>query len=95
MTSKVSSTQRVQTLLEITLSLRVFEINDIFNLYSLHILWGLKIHQKCSIWNHFQDKCVIAFYAEIQDGHQKLAGKGFLQNVTSTLCRYPLGPNFY
>ena len=29
-TSKVSSTQRVQTLLEITLSLRVFQINDIF-----------------------------------------------------------------
>ena len=29
--SKVSSTQRVQTLLEITLSLRDFEINDIFN----------------------------------------------------------------
>ena len=29
--SKVSSTQRVQTLLKITLSLKVFEINDIFN----------------------------------------------------------------
>ena len=29
--SKVSSTQRIQTLLKITLSQRVFETNDIFN----------------------------------------------------------------
>ena len=42
--SKVYRTQRVQTLLEITLSLRVFEINDIFNFrqnsrYSADTLW--------------------------------------------------------
>ena len=35
-----------------------------------------------------------AFYAEIQDGHQKMAGKWFLQNVASTLCRNHAGPKF-
>ena len=48
--------------LEITLSLRVFEINDIFN-----------FHQN-SRWqpiSHSQDKCIFAFYVEIQDGRQK------------------------
>ena len=41
--SKVSSTQRVQTLLGITLSLRVFEINDIF-----------KFHQNLRWWPKFR-----------------------------------------
>ena len=57
--SKVSSTQKVQTLLEITLSLRVFEINDIFNFHQ-NSRWQPKFLS--------QDKCVIAFYTEIQDG---------------------------
>ena len=39
----------------------------------------------------FRDKQVFAFKAEIQDGHQKWAGKGFLQKVASRLCRYPVG----
>ena len=30
----------------------------------------------------------------IQDGHPKMAGKRFLQNAASTLCRYPAGPKF-
>ena len=59
---KVSTTHRVQTLLKITLSLRVFEINDIFN-FRQNSRWGPK---SCS-----KDKCVFAFYAEIQDGQQK------------------------
>ena len=59
--SKVSSTQRVQTLLKITLSLRVFEINDTFNFHQ-NSRWQPK--------SRSQDKCIFAFYAEIQDGHQ-------------------------
>ena len=50
--SKVSSTQRVQTLLEITLSLRVFEINDIFNFHQ-NSRWQPK--------SRSQDKSVFAF----------------------------------
>ena len=123
-------------MLEITLSLRVFEINDIFN-FRQNSRWQPK--------SRSQDKCVFAFYAEIQDDCQKwresdfcekspvhptdnlqvrnfveitlsrmvsqinvfcvLCRKSrwppknggkviFLQNVTSTLCRYPVGPKF-
>ena len=60
--SKVSSTQRVQTLLKITLPLRDFQINDIFH-FCQNSRWQPK--------SRSQDKCVFAFYAEIQDGHQK------------------------
>ena len=60
--SKVSSTQRVETLLEITLSLRVFEINDIFNFHQ-NSRWQPK--------SRSQHKCLFAFYTEIQDGRQK------------------------
>ena len=60
--SKVSSTQRVQTLLEITLSLRVFEINDSFNFHQ-NSRWQTK--------SRSQDKCIFAFYAEIQDGQER------------------------
>ena len=63
--SKVSCAQRVQTLLEITLSLRVFEINDTFNFHQ-NSRWQPK--------SRSQDKCIFAFYAEIQDGHQ-MSGK--------------------
>ena len=38
-------------------------------------LWGYSSDQKFqrnrSIMHHFRDKCVFAFYTEIQDGHQK------------------------
>ena len=68
--SNVCSTQRVQTLLEITLSLRDFEINDIF--YFCH-------NSRCQPKFYSQDKCVFAFYAEIQDGHQKWQQSNFCE----------------
>ena len=68
--SQVSSTQRVQTLLEITLSLRVFEINDIFNLCQ-NSRWQPK--------SRSQDKCAFVFYAEIQDGRQKWRQSDFCE----------------
>ena len=55
---------------EITLSLRDFEINNIFN-----------FHQN-SRWqpnSHSQDKCVFAFYAEIQDDCQKWRESDFYE----------------
>ena len=67
---EVCSTQRVQTLLEITLSLRVFEINDIFNFHQ-YSMWQPKSRSK--------DKCVFAFYAEIQDGRQKWRESDFCE----------------
>ena len=57
-------------MLEITLSLRGFEINDIFNFHQ-NSRWQPK---SCS-----QDKCVFAFYAEIQDGHQKWRQSDFCE----------------
>ena len=68
--SKVSSTQRVQTLLEITLSLRVFEINDFFN-FCQNSRWQPK--------SRSQDKFVFAFYAEIKDGRQKWQQSDFCE----------------
>ena len=67
--SKVSSTQMAQTLLEITLSLRVFEINDTFNFHQ-NSRWQPK--------SHSQDKWIFAFNVEIQDGHQ-MSGKWFCE----------------
>ena len=32
---------------------------------------GVNISANCSILQHFRDKCIFAFYVEIQDGHQK------------------------
>ena len=64
------STQRVQPLLETTLSLRVFEINDIFNFHQ-YSRWQPK--------SRSQDKCVFAFYAEIQDGRQKWQESDFCE----------------
>ena len=49
-------------MLKITLSLKVFEINDIFN-FCQNSRWQPK--------SRSQDKCVFAFYTEIQDGRQK------------------------
>ena len=66
--SKVSSTQRVKTLLEITLSLRVFEINDIFNFHQ-NSRWPPK--------SRSQDKCIFTFYAE--DGRQKWQQSDFCE----------------
>ena len=68
--SKVSSTQKVQTLLEITLSLRVFQINDIFSFYQ-NSRWQPK--------SRSQDICIFAFYAEIQDGRQKWRESDFCE----------------
>ena len=68
--SKISSTQRVQTFLEITLSLRIFEINDIFNFHQ-NSRWQPK--------SRSQDKCVFAFYTEIQDCRQKWQESDFCE----------------
>ena len=38
-----------------------------------------------------RDKCVFAFYAEIQDGRQKWRGMIFGK---STVCSYPVAQNF-
>ena len=61
---------RDQTLLEITLSLSVFEINDIFNFHQ-NSRWEPK--------SRSQDKCLFAFYAEIQDGRQKWRESDFCE----------------
>ena len=47
--------------------------------YTLQIRCGLKFHQNRSISNRFQDKCVIAFYAEIQNGCQKWQESDFCE----------------
>ena len=64
------SKERVQTLLKIILSLRLFEINDIFN-FRQNSQWQPK---SCS-----KDKCIFAFYAEIQDGRQKWRQSDFCE----------------
>ena len=79
--SKVSSTQRVQTLLKITLSPRVFEINDIFN-FRPNSRWQPK--------SRSQDKCVFAFYAEIQDGRQN-GGKAIFVKCHQYTLQIPCG----
>ena len=43
----------------------------------------------------FRDKHVFAFYAEIQDGHQKWPGKTFLVKVVSRLATYPACQKFH
>ena len=57
--SKVSSTQRVQTLLEITLSLRVFEINDTFTFHQ-NSRWQPKSCYKINAFLHFTQKFKMA-----------------------------------
>ena len=42
---------------------------------------GRKFHRNCSISHHFGDKCVFAFYAEIQDGRQKWQENNISQNL--------------
>ena len=42
---------------------------------------GKKFHQNRSISHHFQDKCIFAFYAEIQDGHQKWQESDFWEKL--------------
>ena len=44
---------------------------------TLWIPWGSKICQNLSISHRFRDKCVYAFYSEIQDGLQKLRANDF------------------
>ena len=45
---------------------------------TLPIPLGLKFRRNCSSSLRFRDKHVFAFYAEIQDGHQKWRAKDFL-----------------
>ena len=40
---------------------------------------GQKFRQNRFIWHSFRDKCVFAFYAEIQDGCQKLRENNFCE----------------
>ena len=54
-----------------------------------------KFCQNCSISLRFQDKRVFAFYAEIQDGHQKGRKNRILRIVARRLCRYPVGHKFH
>ena len=47
-----------------------------------HILEAtLKLHQNRSISHRFRDKCVFAFYAEIQDGRQKWRKNDFWEKL--------------
>ena len=56
---------------------------------------GKKFQRNRSISHRFGEKCVFAFYAEIQDGRKKkMAGKRFLGKVTRRVCRYPGGQKF-
>ena len=63
-------------MLEITLSLRAFEINDIFN-FRQNSRWQPK--------SRSQDKCVFALYAEIQDGRRKWRLSIFVKHRQFTL----------
>ena len=63
--SKVSSTQTVQTLLEITLSLRVFEINDTI---SIKIQGGSRnLVPKINAFLHFTEKFKMATKCQESD----------------------------
>ena len=62
-----------------------------------------KFRQNCSISNGFPAKCVFAFYAEIQDGHQKFENSKwppflkrgiFFKIAKNSLLRYPVGRKF-
>ena len=81
--SKVSSTQRVQTLLEITLSLRVFEINDIFNFCQNS---KMQFHQSSGNLTFFRGTtCNFSSTHRVQNLH--VAGKRFLGKVSNrSIC---------
>ena len=49
-----------------------------------------KFRRNLSFSHHFRDKCVFAFYAEIQDGHQNWRETDFWQNLTDEYV-YTLG----
>ena len=53
-----------------------------------------KFRRNRSIALRLGDKLVFAFYAEIQDGHQKWRKTVVLQKVASRLCRYPADQKF-
>ena len=42
----------------------------------------------------YRDKCIFAFYAEIQDGRQKWRENDFWEK-SPVDCRYPVGQNFH
>ena len=46
---------------------------------SADILEGQKFRRNCSISHRFRDKCIYMFYAEIQDGCQKLRENNILE----------------
>ena len=55
---------------------------------------GQKFCQNHPIPHRFQDKCVFAFYVQIQDGRQMWQENDFCE-VASRLCRYPVGQKFH
>ena len=48
---------------------------------SANIKGGQKFHGNGSISYHFQDKCILEFYTEIQYGRQKSWGKQFFPKL--------------
>ena len=49
---------------------------------------------KITISHRFQDKCIFAFYAEIQDGRQKWQENNFWEKLPDD-CRYPGSQKFH
>ena len=57
--------------------------NDLWDKSPVHsgdTLWVKKIRRNRSVSHRFRDKCVFAFYAEIQDGCQKWWENNFWEN---------------
>ena len=55
---------------------------------------GQTFRQNRSMSHCFRDKCVFAFYVEIQDGRQKWSGENNFWGKSPADCRYPAGQKF-
>ena len=53
-----------------------------------------KFHQNRSISHHFKDKCPFCILYRNSRWPLKVAGKQFLRNVASRLCKYPASQTF-
>ena len=63
------------------------------NFVKITILLSFRDKRICrSISLRFQDKRVLVFHTEIQDGHQKWRENDFWEKLP--VCRYPVGPKF-
>ena len=89
--SRIYSTQRVQNLLEITLSLMVLQVINIFHVQQIQDgSWNMKIKifshdilwRFCNI-QKVQNLLKFSISSKIQDGGQNLENKFFFRNIIS------------